>query len=324
MNPDFQRVAIVNRGEAAMRFINAVREFNQEHGTAIRTVALYTDPDRRAMFVREADEAYSLGPATVSSGDGERKVGYLDYARLETALAGAGVDAVWTGWGFVSEHAGFAELCDRLGIVFIGPPPDAMRRLSDKVAAKTLAAEAGVPVVPWSGTSVAGPAEAAEAATALGYPVVVKAAAGGGGRGIRVVGSPEEMPAAFESARNEAYRAFGDATVFVEKLLLGVRHVEVQVLGDSWGTTWAVGVRDCTVQRRHQKVLEESPAPTLSDETVEELKTAALRIARTAGYRNAGTVEFLFDPKDATFAFLEVNARLQVEHTVTEVTTGLD
>ena len=171
MNPDFQRVAIVNRGEAAMRFINAVREFNQEHGTALRTVALYTDPDRRAMFVREADEAYSLGPATVSSGDGERKVGYLDYARLETALAGAGVDAVWTGWGFVSEHAGFAELCDRLGIVFIGPPPDAMRRLSDKVAAKTLAAEAGVPVVPWSGASVAGPAEAAEAAAALGYPV---------------------------------------------------------------------------------------------------------------------------------------------------------
>jgi len=324
MNPDFQRVAIVNRGEAAMRFINAVREFNQEHGTEIRTVALYTDPDRRAMFVREADEAHSIGPATVSSGDGERKVGYLDYARLETALASAGVDAVWTGWGFVSEHAGFAELCDRLGIVFIGPPPEAMRRLSDKIAAKTLAAEAGVPVVPWSGASVAGPAEAAEAAGALGYPVVVKAAAGGGGRGIRVVASPDEMPVAFESARNEAYRAFGDATVFVEKLLLGVRHVEVQVLGDSWGTTWAVGVRDCTVQRRHQKVLEESPAPTLSDGTVEELKAAALRIARTAGYRNAGTVEFLFDPKEATFAFLEVNARLQVEHTVTEVTTGLD
>ncbi|MDX9734026.1 MAG: biotin carboxylase N-terminal domain-containing protein [Thermoanaerobaculia bacterium] len=324
MKPHFQRVAIVNRGEAAMRFINAVREFNQEHGTAIRTVALYTDPDRRAMFVREADEAYSLGPATVSSGDGERKVGYLDYARLETALATAGVDAVWTGWGFVSEHAGFAELCERLGIVFIGPPPDAMRRLSDKIAAKTLAAEAGVPVVPWSGASVAGPAQAAEAAAALGYPVVVKAAAGGGGRGIRVVASPDEMPVAFESARNEAFRAFGDATVFVEKLLLGVRHVEVQVLGDSWGTTWAVGVRDCTVQRRHQKVLEESPAPTLSDDTVEELKAAALRIARTAGYRNAGTVEFLFDPTAATFAFLEVNARLQVEHTVTEVTTGLD
>ena len=325
MNPQFQRVAIVNRGEAAMRFINAVREFNQERGTGIRTIALYTDPDRRAMFVREADEAFSLGPATVvDEADGERKVSYLDYRRLETALAAANADAVWTGWGFVSEHAGFAELCDRLGIVFIGPPPDAMRRLSDKISAKRLAEEAGVPVVRWSGGAVAGAEEAAAAALAIGYPVVVKAAAGGGGRGIRVVAAPDEMPAAFESARHEALRAFGDPTVFVERLLEGVRHVEVQVLGDSWGTTWAVGVRDCTIQRRHQKVLEECPAPTLPAETSEALRAAALRIARTAGYRNAGTVEFLYDPKNDSFAFLEVNARLQVEHTVTEATTGLD
>ena len=325
MHPEFERVAIVNRGEAAMRFINAVREFNQERGTRILTVALYTDPDRRAMFVREADEAVCLGPATVvDEADGERKVTYLDYGRLEAALAASKADAVWTGWGFVSEHAGFAELCERLGIVFIGPPPDAMRRLSDKISAKKLSEEARVPVVPWSGRAVPGAAEAAAAADALGYPVLVKAAAGGGGRGIRVVSDAAEMPAAFESARHEALRAFGDPTVFVEKLLKGVRHVEVQVLGDAYGTTWAVGVRDCTIQRRHQKVLEESPAPTLSAEVDRDLRAAALRIARTAGYRNAGTVEFLFDPKSRTFAFLEVNARLQVEHTVTEVTTGLD
>ena len=325
MHPDFERVAIVNRGEAAMRFINAVREFNQERGTRIRTVALYTEPDRKSMFVREADEAYSLGAATVvDPADGERKVSYLDYARLEAALTTTRVDAAWTGWGFVSEHAGFAELCERLGVVFIGPPPEAMRRLSDKVSAKRLAEEARVPVVPWSGRAVPGAAEAASAASALGYPVVLKAAAGGGGRGIRVVASAGEMPAAFESARNEALRAFGDATVFVEKLLQGVRHVEVQVLGDAHATTWAVGVRDCTIQRRHQKILEEAPAPTVPADVERDLKAAALRIARTAGYRNAGTVEFLYDPKSRTFAFLEVNARLQVEHTVTEMTTGLD
>ncbi|MBK8597651.1 MAG: ATP-grasp domain-containing protein [Holophagales bacterium] len=325
MHPEFQRVAIVNRGEAAMRFINAVREFNQERGTRIRTIALYTDPDRKAMFVREADEAFPLGPATdVDGADGERKVTYLDYRRLENALAASRADAVWTGWGFVSEHAAFAELCERLGVVFIGPPPDAMRRLSDKISAKKLAEDARVPVVPWSGPAVSGAAEAASAAETLGYPVLVKAAAGGGGRGIRVVSGAAEMPAAFESARHEALRAFGDATVFVEKLLQGVRHVEVQVLGDVHGTTWAVGVRDCTIQRRQQKVLEEAPAPTVPPEVERELRAAALRIARTSGYRNAGTVEFLFDPKSRTFAFLEVNARLQVEHTVTEVTTGLD
>ncbi len=325
MHPEFERVAIVNRGEAAMRFINAVREFNQERGTRIRTMALYTDPDRQSMFVREADEAFGLGPATVTDPrNGERQLAYLDYRRLETALAASKADAVWTGWGFVSEHAGFAELCERLGIVFIGPPPDAMRRLSDKISAKRLAEEARVPVVPWSGRAVAGVADAASAAQALGYPVLVKAAAGGGGRGIRLVTRAEEMPEAFEGARNESLRAFGDATVFVEKLLQGVRHVEVQILGDAHGTTWAVGVRDCTIQRRHQKVLEESPAPTLPADVDRDLRAAALRIARTAGYRNAGTVEFLFDPKSVTFAFLEVNARLQVEHAVTEVTTGLD
>lgn len=325
MQPEFERVAIVNRGEAAMRFINAVREFNQERGTRIQTIALYTDPDRRSMFVREADEAFGLGPATVTDPrDGERKLAYLDYRRLEAALSASKADAVWTGWGFVSEHAGFAELCERLGIVFIGPPPDAMRKLSDKISAKRLAEDARVPVVPWSGRAVAGVADAASAAEALGYPVLVKAAAGGGGRGIRLVTRAEEMPDAFEGARHESLRAFGDATVFVEKLLQGVRHVEVQVFGDSYGTTWAVGIRDCTIQRRHQKVLEESPAPTLPADVDRDLRAAALRIARTAGYRNAGTVEFLFDPKSATFAFLEVNARLQVEHTVTEVTTGLD
>ncbi len=266
MHPEFERVAIVNRGEAAMRFINAVREFNQERGTRIRTIALYTDPDRRAMFVREADEAFGLGPATVTDPrDGERNV---ELPRLRAARGGPGglegrrgLDGL--GLRRPSTPTSRSS-CERLGIVFIGPPPDAMRRLSDKISAKRLAEDARVPVVPWSGRAVVGAAEAASAAEALGYPVLVKAAAGGGGRGIRLVTRPEEMPEAFESARHESLRAFGDATVFVEKLLQGVRHVEVQVLADAYGTMWAVGVRDCTVQRRHQKVLEESPAPTAS------------------------------------------------------------
>jgi acetyl/propionyl-CoA carboxylase alpha subunit/acetyl-CoA carboxylase carboxyltransferase component len=325
MKLDFARVAIVNRGEAAMRFISAAREYNLECGTNLRTIALFTEPDRRAMFVREADEAYDLGPALfLDPRGGSRKSSYLDHARLERAFRETGADAVWAGWGFVAEQAEFVAMLERQGIVFIGPTAAAVRRLSDKIAAKRLAEAVGVPVVPWTGGAVASLDAAHIAAKQLGYPLMVKASAGGGGRGIRRAAAVEALPEAFTSARAEATRIFGDPTVFIEKCLEGVRHVEVQVMGDHHGALWACGVRDCTIQRRHQKILEESPAPTLTPEQDRALREAATRICRAAEYRNAGTVEFLFEPGTQSFFFIEVNARLQVEHAVTEVTTGLD
>ncbi|MFO0758453.1 MAG: biotin carboxylase N-terminal domain-containing protein [Byssovorax sp.] len=322
----FERIAIVNRGESAMRLIHAARELAAEQGGGrLSTVALYTEPDARAMFVREADFAVSLGPATfVDPRDGRRKSTYLDYGRLRRALVEARADAAWVGWGFVSEHAEFAELCAELGVTFIGPSPGVMRKLADKITAKRLAEEAGLPVSPWSGGAVATLAEAHEKARGLGYPLMLKASAGGGGRGIRAVGSDEELAQAFDRARAEALAAFGDATVFLERRVSGARHIEVQILGDRYGSAWAVGVRDCTLQRRHQKVLEEAPSPVLSREQERELCDAAARLAKLVGYENAGTVEFLYDPGEKRFAFMEVNARLQVEHPVTEETTGLD
>ncbi len=321
----FRRIAIVNRGETAMRLIRAAREWNREHGSDLRTVALYTEPDRRALFVREADEAVALGEATfVDSADGDRKSTYLDYDRLFDAFRDAEVDAVWVGWGFVAEHAAFAQGCEERGIVFIGPTSESMRKLGDKIGSKHLAEEAGVPVAPWSG----GPVEDLEAAQAqaerIGFPLMVKATAGGGGRGIRRVRTIEELPDAFEAARSEALKGFGNATVFMERLLEGARHIEVQIVGDGRGTTWALGVRDCTIQRRNQKVVEESPSPMLTADEHREVCEAAARLGQLVGYRNAGTVEFLFDPVDRIFSFMEVNTRLQVEHPVTEETTGVD
>jgi acetyl/propionyl-CoA carboxylase alpha subunit/acetyl-CoA carboxylase carboxyltransferase component len=321
----FSRLAIVNRGEAAMRLIHAVREWNSETGDALRTIALFTEPDRHGLFVREADEAVDLGSAyVVDPRDGRRKSSYLDPVRLEAALRQARADAVWVGWGFVAEHADFAALCERLGIVFIGPPAAVMRRVGDKITSKRMAEEAKLPVAPWSGGAVESVEEARTAAARLGYPLMVKATAGGGGRGIRTVRSEAELAPAFESARDEAAKAFGDGTLFLERLVGGARHVEVQILGDQHGTVWGLGVRDCTVQRRNQKVLEESPSPALTAEEDRELRESAARLGRLAGYSSAGTVEFLFDPLERRFSFMEVNARLQVEHPVTELTTGLD
>lgn len=325
MNYEFQRVAIVNRGEPAMRFIHAASEFNHEHGTALRTIALFTDPDRRAMFVREADEAVCLGPAHVADAKtGKSKCAYVDYATLERALAACHAEAVWVGWGFVAEHAEFADLCRKMGIVFIGPDGDAMRRLGDKIASKLLAEELQIPVAPWSGGPVETLDEAIRHAGRLGIPLLIKATAGGGGHGIRCVRSEHLLPQFFESARAEAFKAFGDSTVFLEKLMDGSRHVEVQIIADHFGNTWAVGVRDCTIQRRHQKILEEAPSPALSAEHDQFLRDAAVRLAQAAGYHNAGTVEFLFHSQTGQFAFMEMNTRLQVEHPVTECTTGLD
>ncbi len=325
MNLEFQRVAIVNRGEAAMRFIHAAREFNQEHGTSLRTIALFTEPDRHAMFVREADEAVCLGPAQVPDQNTQQlKSSYVDYGRLERALTTARAEAVWAGWGFVAEHAEFADLCRDLGIVFIGPDGEAMRRAGDKIASKRLAEQNQVPVAKWSGGPVETLADAERHAERLGYPLLIKATAGGGGQGIRRVLSPSQLAEAFRSASAQAFKAFGDPTVFMEQLVQGARHVEVQVIADLHGKTWAVGVRDCTIQRRHQKILEEAPSPVLSPEQSRELCEAAVRLSRTASYCNAGTVEFLYEPENQRFWFMEMNTQLQVEHPVTECTTGLD
>jgi acetyl/propionyl-CoA carboxylase alpha subunit/acetyl-CoA carboxylase carboxyltransferase component len=325
MAPDFRRVAIVNRGEAAMRFIRAAREFSLEHDAGLVSIALYTDADRRSLFVREADEAYPLGPALITDPrDGQRKSAYLDYQLLARALRDTGAEAVWVGWGLVAEHAAFSDLCRDLGVVFMGPGGDVMRRLGDKIGSKLLAEEAGVPVARWSGGAVRDLEEARRHGAEIGYPLMIKATAGGGGRGIRRVASEVELAAALASARSEAIKAFGDDTVFLEGLIQGARHVEVQVLGDRHGRVWALGVRDCSVQRRHQKLIEETPSPALTDDEERFLCDASARLATAAGYCGAGTVEYLFEPASRRFSFLEVNARLQVEHPVTELVTGVD
>ncbi|MDA3642760.1 ATP-grasp domain-containing protein [Saccharopolyspora indica] len=312
----FSRIAIVNRGEAAVRLIHAVREVNAEGTASIRTIALHTDVDATSTFVREADIGYLLGPASARP--------YLDLDVLERALRETGADAVWVGWGFVAEDPAFAELCEKLGVTFIGPSPEAMRRLGDKIGAKLLAEEAGVPVAPWSRGAVADLDGALRAAKDIGYPLMLKATAGGGGRGIRVIHSEDELAEAYERTSLEAERAFGSGVLFLERLVTGARHVEVQVIADGQGTAWALGVRDCSVQRRNQKVIEESASPVLGAEQVRELKAAAERLALAADYRGAGTVEFLYQPAERLFAFLEVNTRLQVEHPITEATTGVD
>src|SRR6266567_554075 len=325
MNINFQRVAIVNRGEAAMRFIHAAREFSLEHAVPLYTIALFTEPDRYATFVREADEAVCLGPAHFTDPETHCvKSTYLNYKILEQTLTAARADAVWVGWGFVAEHAAFVDLCREIGIVFIGPPGDVMRQLGDKIAAKRLAERSQIAVAPWSNGPVETLPDAQILAERLGFPLLIKATAGGGGHGIRRVYSASQLPHAFERARAEASKAFGDPTVFLEHLVEGARHIEVQIIADNYGTTWAVGVRDCTIQRRHQKVLEEAPSPALSPQQDRDLREAAVRLSQAAGYRNAGTVEFLYEPEARQFFFMEVNTRLQVEHPVTECTTGID
>ncbi len=326
MDKQIRRLAIVNRGEPAVRALSAVAELNQAGDQPpIRTIVLYTDADADAWYVRQADEAAPLGTATfVDPADGTRRTRYLDQPAVMAALRAAEADAVWVGWGFLAEHASFAQACEEAGIIFVGPDSATIRRLGDKVAAKRLAEQAGVPVVSWSGGPVDDVAEATVLAARLGYPVLVKAASGGGGRGIRTVYSDAELAAALPSARAEAQLAFGDPTVFLEKLVPAARHVEVQVIADRHGTAWAVGVRDCTLQRRHQKVLEESASTVLDADGEQAIRDAAVRLATAAGYHNAGTVEFLVDPDTGSFQFMEVNTRLQVEHPVTEATTGLD
>ncbi len=311
----FKRIAIVNRGESAVRLIHAVAEWNVQHGDEVATIALHTHAERTAMHARMADEAHlieSVGTA------------FLDYDVLEQALVDTQADAVWVGWGFVAEHPEFADLCDRLGLTFIGPSGDVMRRLGDKIGAKKLAEEVGVPVAPWSNGPVESVEEAEGQAESIGYPLLIKATAGGGGRGIRRVDSPEDLHTAYQRACDEAGKAFGNPVVFMEHLVTGARHVEVQAAGDGQGGGWALGVRDCSIQRRNQKIIEESASPVLSDEHNRMLGKVAVDLIVAAKYQGVGTVEFLYDTTTDTFAFLEVNTRLQVEHPITELTTGVD
>ncbi|WP_280489394.1 carboxyl transferase domain-containing protein [Nocardia carnea] len=312
----FNRIAIVNRGESAMRLIHAARDLSAETGHPIETIALYTDVDRNATFVREADVTYDLGPASARP--------YLDLKVLRNALLATKAEAAWVGWGFVAEDPAFAELCQEIGVTFVGPDPEAMRKLGDKIGAKLIAEEVGVPVAPWSRGAVESLDDALAAASEIGYPLMLKATAGGGGRGIRVITNEAELADAYERTRQEAVRAFGSGVVFLERLVTGARHVEVQVIADGQGTAWALGVRDCSVQRRNQKIIEESASPVLSPEQTAELKASAERLAIAVDYRGAATVEFLYHPGEQLFAFLEVNTRLQVEHPITEYTTGFD
>lgn len=312
----FSRVAIVNRGEAAMRLVHAVSEYSAQLGTRIETVALHTEAERAASFVRAADRSYCIGPAAQRP--------YIDLDVLERALTETGADAVWPGWGFVAEDADFVERCERMGVTFIGPSAHAMRRLGDKIGSKLLAEDVGVPLAPWSRGAVDDLDAAVLAGQEIGYPLMLKATAGGGGRGIRVVRSEEELGDAYERTRQEAQRAFGSGSVFLERLVTGARHVEVQVIADGQGAASALGVRDCSLQRRNQKVIEESSSPVLPGGVAAELGAAAEQLALAVSYRGAATVEFLYQPEERLVAFLEVNTRLQVEHPVTEATTGMD
>jgi 3-methylcrotonyl-CoA carboxylase alpha subunit len=307
----FGRLLIANRGEIAVRIIRACRELG------ITAVAVYSEADEGAMHSRLADEAYFLGPAPAAES-------YLNIGRLVEVIAESGADAVHPGYGFLAESAAFARAVEEAGAVWVGPPPEAMDAVGFKVCAKELARSAGVPTVPgYDGAAgEAGEERLAGEAGRIGYPVLVKANAGGGGRGMRAVRRPEDFAEAVRGARREAEAAFGDGSVFLEKLIERPRHVEVQVIGDREGDVVHLFERECSIQRRHQKVLEESPSPALSPHLREAVCSAAVRLAREAGYVNAGTVEFLLDGEN--FYFLEMNARLQVEHPVTELVTGLD
>jgi acetyl/propionyl-CoA carboxylase alpha subunit len=311
-----RRLAIVNRGEAAMRCIRSVKSLRAHEGSDLRVIALYTDADRDAPFVRHADHALRLPVRTTPV------AAYLDHDLLFDALARVGADAVWPGWGFVAESPVFADRLAQEALEFLGPTGETMRRLGDKIASKALAERVGVPVTAWSG-GVVETAEAAQVwAERIGVPLVIKASAGGGGRGIRVVEQLEHVPSLFQSAQSEAQAAFGDGRLFLEKMVSLGRHIEVQILADKHGFVRALGCRDCSVQRRHQKVIEEAPPSGLSPELLDRMMRCAESLAREVSYSGVGTVEFLV--KDDAFFFLEMNPRLQVEHGITEQITGLD
>ena len=308
----FKKLLVANRSEIA------IRVFRSAHELGIRTVAIYSHEDRFALHRFKADEAYAVGTP------GEPIRAYLDIASVVALAKSVGADAIHPGYGFLSENAHFARACAEAGIVFVGPRPEILDQLGDKVAARKIARAAAVPILSGSDEPVKELAEAQKIAESLGYPVMVKAAHGGGGRGMRPVASADQLAAALDQARREAGTAFGVSDVFLEKLVKRARHIEVQLLGDRHGGLVHLFERDCTIQRRHQKVVELAPAPNLDDATRQQILAAALAIGRAVGLDNAGTVEFLVDADTGAFYFIEVNPRIQVEHTVTEVVTGYD
>jgi len=309
-DPMFSRILIANRGEIALRIIRACHELG------IAAVAIYSEADANSPYLELADEAICIGPAAPAKS-------YLNIPAIISAAEVADVDAIHPGYGFLAENIEFAQICHDCGIKFIGPSVEAMQALGDKVEARRLAQKADVPVVPGSEGAISDEAEALKIAGKLGYPVIIKAAAGGGGRGMRAVHNDISFRQAFAAARAEAEIAFGNPSVYLEKLIVEPRHVEVQVLADEHGNALHFYERDCSIQRRHQKMIEESPCPILDERDRNELCEAALRIIKKANYTNAATVEFLFD-KDKNFYFIEANTRIQVEHPVTEMVTGHD
>jgi len=306
----FRKILIANRGEIALRVICACKELD------IATVAVYSEADRNALHVRFADEAVCIGPPRSSES-------YLNIPHVISAAEITDVDAIHPGYGFLSENANFAEVCKASQIAFIGPAPDILRMMGEKDQARREMAAAGVPVVPGSQGIVADADEAAAEAARIGYPLIIKASAGGGGRGMRVVRSRDELVPQWETARNEAQQAFGVPDVYLEKFIERPRHIEFQVLGDNHGSVMHLGERECSIQRRHQKLVEESPSTALTPARRAELGRTVVKALRKIGYSNAGTVEFLMD-EDGSFYFIEMNARIQVEHPVTEMVTGVD
>ncbi len=310
VTPPFGKVLIANRGEIAVRVIRACREMG------IATVAVFSEADRESLHVLLADEAVPIGPAPATES-------YLVIDRLVEAARATGADAIHPGYGFLAENAAFAQACAAAGLVFVGPSAAAIRAMGDKMAARRVAIRMKVPVVPGTERAVADDAEAARVAAQVGYPVMLKAAMGGGGKGMRLVRAPEQLAPALRAARAEAGAAFGDAAVYIERYVEEPRHIEIQVLADGHGTVVHLGERECSIQRRHQKLVEESPSPFVTPEMRRQMGEAACRVAAAAGYVSAGTVEFLVD-RDRCFYFLEMNTRLQVEHPVTELVTGRD
>src|SRR3954464_880581 len=306
----FKKILVANRGEIAVRVMRACRE------VGITTVAVYSDVDRAALHVRRADEAYHIGPAAASES-------YLNISKIIEVAKRCGADAIHPGYGFLSERAAFARASRERGIVFIGPTPESMELMGSKTRARQAMQKAGIPFVPGSAGGVATAEEAATIAAGIGYPVMIKAAAGGGGKGMRLVHSAGELKSAFESASSEALRSFGDGEVYLEKFIENPRHIEIQILADQYGNCIHLGERECSVQRRHQKVVEESPSPLVDEAMRARMGEVAVRVGKAAGYVNAGTVEFLAD-NQRNFFFLEMNTRLQVEHRVTELVYGLD
>ncbi|MCO6455836.1 MAG: acetyl-CoA carboxylase biotin carboxylase subunit [Pirellulaceae bacterium] len=306
----YNRILIANRGEIALRIIRACRELG------IETVAIFSEADRGSAYLELADEAYCVGPAKSSQS-------YLKIDQVISAAEVGNVEAIHPGYGFLAENAHFNEVCRSCNIDFIGPTPDAMQRLGDKNQARNLAREAGVPVVPGSGDLIQDDVEAVRVAHEIGFPVLIKATAGGGGKGMRVAGNDLALKAGLSQARAEAEAAFGNAGVYLEKYIERPRHVEVQILADQHGNVVHLYERDCSTQRRHQKLIEESPGPNLPEATRQAICESAVRLVKLAGYTNAGTVEFIVD-QEHNFYFIEVNARIQVEHPVTEMVTGID